>query len=117
MTSFRTILYIQKVIKKFTQYLRYTLPIGLMTQATLCVSVYTGKTLIGSIYVTNFLVAELEGSKHLKLQVLIGRLHNPAAVSFIVTNCLPYIYSILPSRSFACLHLSQKEQRGDKSVG
>jgi hypothetical protein len=84
-----------------------------MLQGTLCVSVYAGKRVISNICITNFLVAEPEESKHLKPQVLIGRLHKPAAISFIVTNHLPY--NILPSRSFACLQLSHKEERGDRS--
>ena len=48
--------------------------------------------------------------------MLTGRLPDPASISFIFTNRLPY--SILPSRSFASLYLSQKGKSGKlKLVG
>ena len=85
-----------------------------MKRATFCASVYTSKIVIGSNYRTNFLVTELEGSKQLKPQVLTGRLPDPASISFIFTNRLHY--SILPSRSFVSLCLSQKGRSGRKEL-
>jgi hypothetical protein len=85
-----------------------------MTGATFCASVYTRKIVIGSNYRINFFVAELEGSKQSKPQVLTGSLPDPASISFMFTNRLPY--SILPSRSFACPYLSQKGRSGRKKL-
>jgi hypothetical protein len=79
-----------------------------MKRATFCASVYTGKIVISSICIINFLVAELKGSKQLKPQVLIGRLPDPAPVSFIVTNRLPY--------SIPRVCISAKRRRGETEV-
>ena len=85
-----------------------------MTRATFCASVYTTKLGIGSNYRINVLVAELEGSKQSKPQMLTGRLLDPASISFTFTNSLPY--SILRSWSFACLYLSQKGTLGRQEL-
>jgi hypothetical protein len=84
-----------------------------MTRATFCACVYTSTIAIDSNYRTNFLVAELEGSKQLKPQVLTERLPDPASISFIFTNRLSC--SILPSRALACL-LSQPKKIRETGV-
>lgn len=85
-----------------------------MKRTTFCASVYTSQIVIGSNYRSNVLVTELEGSKQLKPQMLTGRLPDPASISFIFTNHLPY--SILHSRSFASLYLSQKGKSGKQEL-